>query len=98
MDERDYRDFPEARFFLRVCAVPMEETGCAETFLLLREGFVSLVGSQRTVVIGPRDSWDRTVEGALLSAAEELLRDCGPVSVECPEGMDAIGKIGHRTS
>ena len=88
------RDFPEAGFFLRVCAVPMEESGSARTMIVLNGdapvGFVSVIprGSDAAAVLGVRDSWERGDVMTILSVLETETDGFGTVSVECPHGMD----------
>lgn len=88
------RDFPEAGFFLRVCAVPMEESGSARTMIVLNGdapvGFVSVIprGSDAAAVLGVRDSWEREDMGAVLSVLKTETEGFGTVSVECPCGAD----------
>lgn len=88
------RDFPEAGFFLRVCAVPMEESGSARTKMVLNGdapvGFVSVIprGSDTAAVVGVCEPWEREDVGAILSVLETETEGFGTVSMECPYGMD----------
>ena len=88
------RDFPEAGFFLRVCAMPMEESGSAYTMIVFNgdvpTGFVSVIprGSDAAAVFGVRDPWEREDVGAILSILETETEGFGTVSLECPCGMD----------
>ena len=84
------RDFPEAGFFLRVCAMPMEESGSAYTMIVFNgdvpTGFVSVIprGSDAAAVFGVRDPWEREDVGAILSILETETEGFGTVSLECP--------------
>lgn len=88
------RDFPEAGFFLRVCAVPMEESGSARTKMVLNGdalvGFVSVIprGSDAAAVVGVCDPWEREDVMVILSVLETETEGFGTISVECLYGMD----------